>query len=73
MDADHQGGRRRRGVTERPASCPEARALPVAIEQTALRKTSVYINGGQRGLQIEIDPNDARRVLGAIVAALVME
>jgi Cys-tRNA(Pro)/Cys-tRNA(Cys) deacylase len=49
----------------------QKKRVPVAIEQTALRETSVYINGGQRGLQIELDPNDARRVLGAIVAALV--
>jgi Cys-tRNA(Pro)/Cys-tRNA(Cys) deacylase len=51
----------------------QKKRVPVAIEQTALRETSVYINGGQRGLQIEIDPNDARKVLGAIVAALVVE
>jgi len=51
----------------------QKKRVPVAIEQTALRETSVYINGGQRGLQIEIDPNDARKVLGAMVAALVVE
>ena len=51
----------------------QKKRVPVAIEKTALRATSIYINGGQRGLQIEIDPNDARRVLGAIVAALVVE
>jgi Cys-tRNA(Pro)/Cys-tRNA(Cys) deacylase len=49
----------------------QKKRVPVAIEQTALRETSVYINGGQRGLQIELDPNDARKVLGAIAAALV--
>ncbi len=41
--------------------------LPVAIDQAALAQTSVYLNGGQRGLQIEIDPNDALRALDAIV------
>jgi Cys-tRNA(Pro)/Cys-tRNA(Cys) deacylase len=46
--------------------------VPVALEQTALDESSVYINGGQRGLQIELDANDARRVLEAIVAALVV-
>jgi Cys-tRNA(Pro)/Cys-tRNA(Cys) deacylase len=50
----------------------QKKRVPVAIEQTALRETSIYINGGQRGLQVEIDPNDARKVLGAIVAALVV-
>jgi Cys-tRNA(Pro)/Cys-tRNA(Cys) deacylase len=41
--------------------------VPVAIDQAALAQTSVYLNGGQRGLQIEIDPNDALRALDAIV------
>ena len=50
----------------------QKKRVPVAIEQTALGDASVYINGGQRGLQIELDANDARRVLGAIVAALVV-
>ena len=40
---------------------------PVAIDQATLAQTSVYLNGGQRGLQIEIDPNDAVRALDAIV------
>jgi Cys-tRNA(Pro)/Cys-tRNA(Cys) deacylase len=50
----------------------QKKRVPVAIEQTALGETSVYVNGGQRGLQIELTPDDARRVLGAIVAALVV-
>jgi Cys-tRNA(Pro)/Cys-tRNA(Cys) deacylase len=41
--------------------------VPVAIDHAALAQTSVYLNGGQRGLQIEIDPNDAVRALDAIV------
>jgi Cys-tRNA(Pro)/Cys-tRNA(Cys) deacylase len=44
--------------------------VPVAIEQAALAEASVYLNGGQRGLQIEIDPSDAVRALDATVAAL---
>jgi Cys-tRNA(Pro)/Cys-tRNA(Cys) deacylase len=50
----------------------QKKRVPVAIEQTALGEASVYINGGQRGLQIELDANDARGVLGAIAAALVV-
>lgn len=46
--------------------------MPVAIERTALSETSVYINGGQRGWQIELAPDDARRGLDAIVVALVV-
>src|SRR5712692_320718 len=44
--------------------------VPVAIDQAALAETSVYLNGGQRGLQIELEPNDARRALDAIVRPL---
>jgi Cys-tRNA(Pro)/Cys-tRNA(Cys) deacylase len=49
----------------------QKKRVPVAIDQAALGETSIYINGGQRGLQIELAPDDARRVLGAVVAALV--
>jgi Cys-tRNA(Pro)/Cys-tRNA(Cys) deacylase len=50
----------------------QKKRVPVAIEETTLTQASVFINGGQRGLQIELDANDARRVLGAIVAAVVV-
>jgi Cys-tRNA(Pro)/Cys-tRNA(Cys) deacylase len=53
------------------SSLAQKKRVPAAIEQTALGEASVFINGGQRGLQIELDPNDARRMLGAIAAALV--
>jgi Cys-tRNA(Pro)/Cys-tRNA(Cys) deacylase len=46
--------------------------VPVAIDQAALGETTVYINGGQRGLQIELAPDDARRALGAMVHALTV-
>ncbi|MEH2475477.1 Cys-tRNA(Pro)/Cys-tRNA(Cys) deacylase [Nitrobacteraceae bacterium AZCC 2161] len=44
--------------------------VPVAIEQAALGETTVYLNGGQRGRQIEIAPDDARKALEAITASL---
>jgi Cys-tRNA(Pro)/Cys-tRNA(Cys) deacylase len=44
---------------------------PTAIEQAALGETSVFINAGQRGLQLALDPNQAAKALGAIAAALV--
>jgi Cys-tRNA(Pro)/Cys-tRNA(Cys) deacylase len=50
----------------------QKKRVPVAIEQTALDESSVYINGGQRGLQVELAPDDACRALGASVAALVV-
>jgi len=30
----------------------------------------VFLNGGQRGLQIQLEPNDARKALDAIVRPL---
>jgi Cys-tRNA(Pro)/Cys-tRNA(Cys) deacylase len=48
----------------------QKKRVPVAIEQTALGHASVFVNGGQRGLQIELDPNDATKAAGAIVQAL---
>ncbi len=48
----------------------QKKRVPVAIEAAALEEASVYLNGGQRGLQVELDPNDAVKALGATVAAL---
>jgi Cys-tRNA(Pro)/Cys-tRNA(Cys) deacylase len=42
-----------------------------AIEQEAMVQDLVYINGGQRGLQVRLNPQDAAKVLNAIVASLV--
>ena len=42
-----------------------------AIEQEAMAQDQVYINGGQRGLQVRLNPHDAAKVLNAIVAPLV--
>jgi Cys-tRNA(Pro)/Cys-tRNA(Cys) deacylase len=48
----------------------QKKRVPVAVDQAALNEASVYLNGGQRGLQIEIDPNDAVSALGAVVQPL---
>jgi len=48
----------------------QRRRVPVALEQAALAQPYVYINGGQRGLQVRLDPRDAVRVLNAVVAGL---
>ena len=48
----------------------QKKRVPTAIEQAALDAPTVYLNGGQRGLQIEIDPEAARTALGAIAASL---
>ena len=49
----------------------QMKKVPVAIEETALAHERVYMNGGQRGLQVRLAPNDAARVLGAVAAPLV--
>ena len=43
----------------------QKKRVPVAIERAALAQTTVYLNGGQRGLQIELDPNAALAALQA--------
>jgi Cys-tRNA(Pro)/Cys-tRNA(Cys) deacylase len=48
----------------------QKKRVPIAIEQAALAEATVFVNGGQRGLQIELAPDDAVKVVGAIVRAL---
>jgi Cys-tRNA(Pro)/Cys-tRNA(Cys) deacylase len=48
----------------------QMRKVPTAIEEQALAHALVYMNGGQRGLQVRMSPGDAARVLGAIVMPL---
>jgi Cys-tRNA(Pro)/Cys-tRNA(Cys) deacylase len=48
----------------------QKKRVPIAVEQAALSKITVYLNGGQRGLQIEIAPEAARMALDAMVATL---
>ena len=43
-----------------------------AIEAAALGHASVFLNGGQRGLQVELDPNDAVKAAAAITQALTV-
>ncbi|HWT59922.1 MAG TPA: Cys-tRNA(Pro) deacylase [Rhizobium sp.] len=49
----------------------QKKTVPTAIEETALAEPLVYINGGQRGLQVRLDPKDALKVLKAIATPLV--
>jgi Cys-tRNA(Pro)/Cys-tRNA(Cys) deacylase len=49
----------------------QMRKVPSAIEQQSLAHQLVYMNGGQRGLQVRLAPSDAARVLAATVAELV--
>ncbi|HVW92851.1 MAG TPA: Cys-tRNA(Pro) deacylase [Devosia sp.] len=49
----------------------QRRKVPTAIEETALSNEAVFINGGQRGLQVRLNPADALKALGAKAAALI--
>ena len=49
----------------------QMRKVPTAIEQQALSNALVYMNGGQRGLQVRMDPSDAARLLGAVAVSLI--
>lgn len=51
----------------------QRRKVPTAIDETALAHDLVYINGGQRGLQVRLSPRDACRLLDALVAPLTAE
>ena len=49
----------------------QMRRLPTLIEATALLHDLVYINGGQRGVQVRVNPQDAAAAVEAIAAPIV--
>jgi Cys-tRNA(Pro)/Cys-tRNA(Cys) deacylase len=49
----------------------QMRKVPIAIEREALAHARVYVNGGQRGLQVRLAPQDAVAVLQAITAPVI--
>ena len=49
----------------------QMRRPKAAIEEQAMAQDLVYINGGQRGLQVRLSPRDAATVLDAVVAPVV--
>jgi Cys-tRNA(Pro)/Cys-tRNA(Cys) deacylase len=51
----------------------QKKTVPTAIEEAAMAEAFVYINGGQRGLQVRLSPVDAAAALDAITASLVAE
>jgi len=46
----------------------QKRAVPTALAREALDHPQVFINGGQRGLQVELSPAEVVRALGARIA-----
>lgn len=51
----------------------QKKPVATAIEIQSMGHDFVYMNGGQRGLQIRLSPHDARTVLMAIAASLVAD
>jgi Cys-tRNA(Pro)/Cys-tRNA(Cys) deacylase len=49
----------------------QVRRVPTALEAEALSQELVYVNGGQRGLQVRLKPQHAVSLLDAIAAPLV--
>lgn len=49
----------------------QKRKVPTAIEEMAFFEDEVFINGGQRGLQVRLKPEDARLALDAVMAELI--
>ena len=50
----------------------QKKRVPAVIEQAALSHPTVFVNGGQRGLQIELDPNDAAIAAVAVAHELTI-
>ncbi|MFN3582414.1 Cys-tRNA(Pro) deacylase [Phenylobacterium sp.] len=48
----------------------QKRRAPTVLDAPALEKASVYVNGGQRGLQVRLSPADLVRVLEAKAASI---
>lgn len=51
----------------------QKKRISVAIEEAAMKEALVYINGGQRGLQVRLAPGDAAGALGAVITSLVAD
>jgi Cys-tRNA(Pro)/Cys-tRNA(Cys) deacylase len=49
----------------------QKKTVPTAVEAAAMTEDQVYINGGQRGLQVRLAPKDALTVLKAKAALLI--
>jgi Cys-tRNA(Pro)/Cys-tRNA(Cys) deacylase len=51
----------------------QRKRVPTVVEATALALETVFINGGQRGLQVRLKPADALAALGGKAADVVAE
>lgn len=51
----------------------QKKQVPTAIEAQSMGHDLVYMNGGQRGLQVRLSPVDAQAVLKALAVPLVTD
>jgi Cys-tRNA(Pro)/Cys-tRNA(Cys) deacylase len=49
----------------------QKRKLPTLVEETATAEPYVYVNGGQRGLQLRLLPADLLRATGGSAASII--
>ena len=49
----------------------QKKTVPTAMEEMALLEDRVYMNGGQRGLQVRLDPNHALKAMNGKAADLI--
>jgi Cys-tRNA(Pro)/Cys-tRNA(Cys) deacylase len=48
----------------------QRRLLPTHLDSSAFAHETILVNGGRRGLQVELDPHDLQRLTGAHVHAI---
>jgi Cys-tRNA(Pro)/Cys-tRNA(Cys) deacylase len=49
----------------------QKKCLPTVVEASALAHPRVFVNGGQRGLQVSVEPAEILRILGAAAASII--
>ena len=49
----------------------QKKRVPTLMEESGLAPAQIFINGGQRGLQVKLSPQDTVRALDAKVAGIV--
>lgn len=48
----------------------QKKPVPTLVDVAAMAHPKIYVNGGQRGLQVELSPGDLVTILGAKIALL---
>ena len=48
----------------------QRRRLPTVVEEAALAHQTVFVSGGRRGLELELDPHDLVHLVGGTTAAI---